>query len=185
MRYEMTKTKKADILSEAECLRQLSRTSTGMIYTYIQNFTDKMYADRTPFRTFMYRYRQKVNDAVAAPREKLRWNHVFERAGLSNTYGYKLISGKKATLKRDTILRLCFACSMSLSEAEEALSCSCMPSLRARNPRDAVIILAFLKGIDDPEEVSRLLMKNRQSPLEPCCMDRVEAPEQIYSEKAV
>ena len=163
----MRKEKTRDMLSEAECLDMIANTPPALMYRYIEKFADEVYVAGISFRNFMYSYKKRRNNCVIGGK-KLYWNEIFSRAGLSNTYGYKLVGGHKTTLKRDTILRLCLACEMTPKDAEEALWCSGMPSLRARNPRDAVLISAFGSGIFDPEEVSRLLVANGQKALEEC-----------------
>lgn len=46
---------------------------------------------------------------------------VFIAADLDDKTGYKLISGEKHTLQRDTILRICLAARFSPDETQEAL----------------------------------------------------------------
>ena len=157
-----------EMLSEAECIDLLRRTPLTMLYRYINEYTDETYETGRSFQVYMNNYRKRRNE-MAAKENKLYWNDVFERAGVSNTYGYKLVSGCKQTLKRDTILRICFACGMNYYEAEEALRCAFLPSLRVRDSRDAVIISAFCRGITDPAEVTRMLEANGQRPLDTCC----------------
>ena len=157
-----------EVMSEAECVDLLRRTPPTMLYRYIRNYTEETREEGKPFQTFMLQYKKKWN-MTARKEDRLYWNEVFERAGISNTYGYKLVSGNKTTLKRDTILRLCLACRMNYFDVEEALECACLPLLRAKNARDAVIIAAFCRGMSDPTEVSRMLEANGQRVLEPCC----------------
>ena len=165
--------RRSEVLSEAECVDVLRRTPTTMLHRYISTYTREPEEEGKPFQVYMCEYKRKRNEA-AARNKKIFWNDVFERAGISNTYGYKLISGNKSTTKRDTILRLCFACRMGYCEATEAIRCAGLPALRARNARDAVLIAAFLRGMTDPEEVSRMLVANGQSALETCGVVAVE-----------
>ena len=159
--------RKSEVLSEAECVDLLRRTPPTMLYRYLGKYVDEPSETGKPFHDFMFRYKKKWNEDYPGE-EHLYWNNVFERAGISNTYGYKLVGGSKTTLKRDTILRLCYACRMDYYDALEALRCAGMPTLRARNARDAVIISAFCRGVSDPVEVSRMLSANGLAELEPC-----------------
>ena len=163
----------SEVLSEAECIDLLRRTPTSMLYRYIKDYTEEAPEEGKPFQLFMCQYKKRWNE-LARKEDRIYWNDVFERAGISNTYGYKLISGHKFTLKRDTILRICLACRMDLGNVTEALRCAGLPSLRARNARDAVIIAAFCRGMTDPTEVSRVLEANGQAALEPCGMSAAE-----------
>lgn len=159
--------RKSEVLSEAECVDLLRKTPPAMLYRYISSYTEEANEHEKPFQTFMLQYKKRWNE-FAERKEKIFWNEVFERAGISNTYGYKLVSGHKSTLKRDTILRLCFACRMDYYDVVEALRCAGLPSLRAKNARDAVLIAAFCAGMTDPTEVSRMLAANGQKALESC-----------------
>lgn len=160
--------RKRELLSEEECVDLLRRTPPTMLYRYIKDYTEEPRDEGKPFQRFMCQYKKNWND-FAAKGEKIYWNDVFERAGISNTYGYKLVSGHKQTLKRDTILRLCLASRMDYYDVLEALRCAGFPTLQAKNARDAVIISAFCRGMTDPTEVSRMLAANGQKELESCC----------------
>ena len=65
---------------------------------------------------------------------------VFERAGVSNGYGYKILYGEKKTQNRDLILSLCLGAEMNLSQIQTALLLYNMPLLFPCYPRDDVLI---------------------------------------------
>ncbi len=80
---------------------------------------------------------------------------VYSSAGLSETYGSKIISQEKHTKKRDHIIRLCVAGHFNLVETNRALKLYGMNELYPKNSRDACIIVAInnrifnLAKIDD------------------------------------
>lgn len=92
---------------------------------------------------------------------------VFLAADLPERYGYKLISEQKHTARRDTILRLCIASRFDLRETDEALMLYGMPPLYERFPRDAALIMAFHRRINDIHTVDTLLRENGLSPFLP------------------
>ncbi|MCR5012947.1 MAG: hypothetical protein K6A72_11415 [Lachnospiraceae bacterium] len=83
---------------------------------------------------------------------------VYSSAGLSETYGSKIISQEKHTKKRDHIIRLCVAGHFNLMETNRALKLYGMNELYPKNSRDACIIVAInnrifnLAKIDDSLE---------------------------------
>ena len=83
---------------------------------------------------------------------------VYSSAGLSETYGSKIISQEKHTKKRDHIIRLCVAGHFNLVETNRALKLYGMNELYPKNSRDACIIVAInnrifnLAKIDDSLE---------------------------------
>lgn len=90
---------------------------------------------------------------------------LFLDVELSQQFGYRLISGRKKTRQRDTILKLCYGGHFTLNEAQQALRLYGFAPLYVRLPRDAVLIKAFQEGYSSVEQVNRLLRENHQSPL--------------------
>ena len=80
---------------------------------------------------------------------------VYTTAGVTESYGSKIISQEKHTKKRDLIIRLCVAGHFNLMEINRALKLYGMNELYPKNPRDACIIVAInnrifnLAKIDD------------------------------------
>lgn len=68
---------------------------------------------------------------------------VYSSAGLSETYGSKIISQEKHTKKRDHIIRLCVAGHFNLVETNRALKLYGMNELYPKNSRDACLIVAI------------------------------------------
>ncbi|MCD8004611.1 MAG: helix-turn-helix domain-containing protein [Oscillospiraceae bacterium] len=97
--------------------------------------------------------------------KRLTQREVFERAGLSDRYGYRLLTQEKNTRQRDYILRLCFGAELSLLEAQRALKLYGMSELYAKIPRDAVLIIAFNREIYQISQVNELLRAHGMEPL--------------------
>lgn len=85
---------------------------------------------------------------------------VFLRADIPERYGYKLLSGEKRTRQRDIILRICYAAEMSLEETQRALKKYRMPTLYAKIPRDALLMIIFNERPGDIIEVNAILKEH-------------------------
>ena len=96
-----------------------------------------------------------------------RQQNIFLAADLPERYGYRLISEEKHTRRRDTILRLCLAASLSAEEVQEALILYGMAPLHPRFPRDAALLAAIHNRLYDVHEVDALLRNNGFPPLLP------------------
>ena len=108
-----------------------------------------------PFTDFM---RQKFREKEITQKE------VFIRADLDDRYGYKLISGEKQTLQRDTVLRICLAAGFTLGETQEALILYGMAPLYEKIRRDTAFIVAFRNRIYDIHDVDAILRENELPP---------------------
>ena len=95
----------------------------------------------------------------------LTQQEVFINADVSESYGYKLLSGEKRTRQRDMLLRLCLGAHFELEEAQRALMIYGMSPLYSRLMRDAALIVAFSRGIYELSEVNELLRSNSLEPL--------------------
>jgi hypothetical protein len=90
---------------------------------------------------------------------------VFLRADIPERYGYKLLSGEKHTRQRDVILRICYAGELSLEETQRALKKYGMPTLYAKVPRDALLMILFNDRPGDIIQVNALLKAHDMVPL--------------------
>ena len=98
-------------------------------------------------------------------RKGLTQQEVFIAADISETYGYKLISGEKRTRQRDLIIKLCLSSKMDLTETQRALRLYGMSPLYPKIPRDAALIVAVNSGMFDISSVNALLAQNGMEPL--------------------
>jgi len=83
---------------------------------------------------------------------------VYSFAGVTETYGSKIISMEKHTTNRDLILRLCIAGHFSLEEITRALKLYGMNPLYAKDKRDASIIVAINNRIYDLSQIDEILL---------------------------
>jgi len=126
----------------------LSKTKPDGLKNYLEENRDSMYLNDKPFAEFM-RGQFKT--------KKLTQQQVFDKAGIPERYGYKLISGEKKTVQRDIILRICIVAGFSLKDTQTALTLYSMPILYSKIPRDSVIIIAINQRFKNVERVDELM----------------------------
>ena len=143
-------TKSAEVL-EDELLEARTEEFSGFLAKHAAD----LIRSRRPWTEYM---RGKFREKGILQQE------VFLAADLSEKYGYRLISGEKRTVQRDTILRLCLAAEFTLEEVQEALVLYGMASLYVRIPRDAAFMLAFHNRIYDIHDVDAILRENDLPP---------------------
>ena len=90
----------------------------------------------------------------------IRLKDIYTQAGMSESYGGKLVTMEKHTTDRNRILCLCLAGHFTLLEINRALKLYGMPELYAKDPRDACIIVAVNNRIYDPYEVDDILAEH-------------------------
>ena len=90
---------------------------------------------------------------------------VFLRADIPERYGYKILSGEKRTRQRDIILRLCYAADFTLDETQRFLKMYELPTLYAKIPRDALLMLIFNEHSKNILEINELLKSHGFEPL--------------------
>lgn len=83
---------------------------------------------------------------------------VYSFAGVTESWGGKIISMEKHTKNRDLILRLCIAGHFSLEELNRALKLYGMNPLYAKDKRDASIIVAINNRIYDLFQIDEILI---------------------------
>lgn len=79
---------------------------------------------------------------------------IAQKADLSRSYSYKLLTGEKRTKERDKIILLCMAIEMTLDEVQTALDLYPFPRLNTNLKRDTLISIAIKnkKSIDELDE---------------------------------
>ena len=106
-----------------------------------------------------------MKDTLDTKRIKLK--DVYSFAGVSETYGSKIISQEKHTKNRDMIIRLCIAGHFNWDETNRALKIYGMTELYAKDSRDACIIVAINNRIYDLGRVDDMLTERGLSKLTP------------------
>lgn len=97
--------------------------------------------------------------------KNIMYKDVYSFAGMTESYGSKLISMEKHTTNRDVIIRLCVAAHFTLDEMNRALKLYGMNPLYAKDKRDAVLIVAISNRKYDFYEIDTLLAAQGFEPL--------------------
>ncbi|MCD8367590.1 MAG: helix-turn-helix domain-containing protein [Clostridiales bacterium] len=134
----------------------LQQLEPDEINAYLDTYTDSLVHEEYPFSRYM---RTLIREKGLTQRE------VFERADLSDRYGYRLLTQEKNTRQRDYILRLCFGAKLTLQETQRALKLYGMSELYAKVPRDAVLMIAFNRELYEIDAVNALLADHDMPPL--------------------
>lgn len=82
---------------------------------------------------------------------------VYSFAGVSETFGSKILTMEKHTKNRDLILRFCVAGHFSVTETNRALKLYEMSPLYAKEKRDAILIVAINNRIFDLGSIDEML----------------------------
>lgn len=90
---------------------------------------------------------------------------VFEKAGVSTGYGYKILYGEKRTQNRDLILSLCLSAEMSLSQTQTALLLYNMPLLFPCHMRDQILMQSIDNRNYNIEGINKRLIEKGCSTL--------------------
>lgn len=99
-----------------------------------------------------YYYMKNAFDA-----KSLKLKDIYSFAGVSESWGEKILRMERHTKNRDLIIRFCIAGHFSLRETNRALKLYGMTPLYSRNKRDVCIILAINNRIFDLSQVDDLL----------------------------
>ena len=102
----------------------------------------KYMADDT--KTFSYYMKDVLaNKNLMCTNRKICFNDIYSIAGVSESYGEKILNMEKHTKTRDLILRFCIAGHFLLDEVNRALKLYGMNPLYAKDKRDAWFIVAI------------------------------------------
>lgn len=97
--------------------------------------------------------------------KNIRLKDLYSFAGVSESYGGKIITMEKHTASRDLILRFCFAGHFSWDETNRALKLYGFQELYSRDSRDAVLIVAIHNRIYNLGDVDEMLVNHGQKRL--------------------
>ena len=104
-----------------------------------------------------------MKDIVEA--KNIRFKDMYILAGVSESYGEKIIRMEKHTKSRDLLIRLCIAGHFSIVETNKALKLYGMNTLYSKDKRDAALIVALNNRIYDLFEIDDILEKQGLSKL--------------------
>ena len=85
---------------------------------------------------------------------------VYSFAGVTESYGSKIISMEKHTKNRDLIIKLCLAGHFTWEETNRALKLYGFSELYAKDSRDACIIVAINNRMFAPYQIDEMLEKH-------------------------
>ena len=107
-------------------------------------------------RSFYYYFKSVIEQKD----HRTRIRDICTFAGMSETYGSKLIRQEKHASDRDLILRLCIAGRFTLAEINKALKLYGFNGLYSKNRRDACIIVAVNNRIYDIYKIDEILAEH-------------------------
>ena len=126
----------------------------------LENKENRYYIAETS-KAFTY-YMKDVIDKknLAFCHSKLYYKDIYSFAGVSESYGEKILNMEKHTKNRDLIIRFCVAGRFQLNEINTALKLYGMKPLYAKDKRDACIIVAINNRKYDLGDIDDMLVKN-------------------------
>lgn len=148
----------------------MQEKSTDELDAQLRNTTpecmDKYYKENRYYiaetsKAFTY-YMKDVIDKknLAFCHSKLYYKDIYSFAGVSESYGEKILNMEKHTKNRDLIIRFCVAGRFQLNEINTALKLYGMKPLYAKDKRDACIIVAINNRKYDLGDIDDMLVKN-------------------------
>lgn len=90
--------------------------------------------------------------------KNIKLKDIYSFAGVSESYGSKILSQEKHTKDRDLIIRFCIAGHFTWDETSRALKLYGMNELYAKDPRDACLIVAIKNRIYNFSDIDELLL---------------------------
>lgn len=96
-------------------------------------------------------------------RKNLSTEALFERAGMSRSYGFRVMNGSRMP-SRDALLRLALVLGMNIEQTQYFLKCGEGDRLSGQRPRDVLLMKAINDG-NSLDEVDELLVRNGMRPL--------------------
>ncbi len=128
----------------------LENMKPDQLDTYFKDNSRYMADEKKAF----YYYMKDVLDE-----KNIKLKDVYSFAGVTESYGSKIVTMEKHTKDRDLIIRLCLAGHFSWDETNRALKLYGLSELYAKDPRDACIIVAVNNRIFDMYEIDEMLIK--------------------------
>ena len=107
-------------------------------------------------KAFYYFFKDTLDE------KRISLKELYISAGVSESWGGKIIRMERHTTDRDIIIRLCLAGHFNLTETNRALKLYEMSPLYPRNTRDACIIVAINNRIYDISKVDDILAEKQE-----------------------
>ena len=128
----------------------LKKTKPDGLNEYLKDNRKYMAEEKKAF----YYYMRDVLDA-----KNINLKDVYSFAGVTESYGSKILTEDKHTKNRDLIIRFCIAGHFSWDETNRALKIYGMNELYAKDPRDACLIVALNNRIYSLIDIDDMLIK--------------------------
>ena len=140
----------------------MQKKSTNELNDLLENMKpdqlDSYFKDNSKYladdKKAFYYYMKDVLDE-----KNIKLKDVYSFAGVTESYGSKIITMEKHTKDRDLIIRLCLAGHFNWDETNRALKFYGLSELYAKDSRDACIIVAINNRIFDMYEIDEMLLK--------------------------
>ncbi|MCR5702444.1 MAG: hypothetical protein K6G76_09895 [Lachnospiraceae bacterium] len=139
-----------------ELNKMLENTSPNKLDEYFKKNNKYMAEDG---KAYYYYMKDVLNE------KNIRLKDVYISAGVSESYGSKIISMEKHTKNRDLIIRFCIAGHFNWDETNRALKLYGLNELYAKDARDACIIVAINNRIFDTSQIDDILDEHGLKPL--------------------
>lgn len=140
----------AEEKSTYEVEELLSNMKPAELGSFYKENKSSMVDDKKAF----YYYMKDIAES-----KNIMFKEMYLFAGVSESYGEKIIRMEKHTKNRDLIIRLCIAGHFSLVEINKALKLYGMNPLYSKDKRDACLIVAVNNRIYDLYEIDNILEK--------------------------
>lgn len=140
----------AEEKSTYEVEELLSNMKPAELGSFYKENRSSMVDDKKAF----YYYTKDIAES-----KNIMFKEMYLFAGVSESYGEKIIRMEKHTKNRDLIIRLCIAGHFSLVEINKALKLYGMNPLYSKDKRDACLIVAVNNRIYDLYEIDNILEK--------------------------
>ena len=92
---------------------------------------------------------------------------LSKNSGLSESYLYKLLEGKRCNPSRDTLLQICFGLGLDLDQCNSLMRAGNFNTLYPRIKRDSIIIFCINKNLS-LVECDQMLSNSGEKPLNKC-----------------
>ena len=99
-----------------------------------------------------------MKDVLDEKRIKLK--DVYSLAGVTESYGSKILTMRKHTKDRNLIIRFCIAGHFDWDETNRALKLYGFNELYSKDPRDAVLIVAINNRVYNLYDIDEMLQKH-------------------------
>ena len=139
-----------------ELNKMLENTTPNKLDEYFRKNNKYMAEDG---KAYYYYMKDVLNE------KNIRLKDVYISAGVSESYGSKIISMEKHTKNRDLIIRFCIAGHFNWDETNRALKLYGLNELYAKDVRDACIIVAINNRIFDISQIDDILDEHGLKPL--------------------